>query len=60
MICFPMGLPEYDPVRANLDYKEDLAGMQAGLDVLDPSATDLWWAGKQLMMSHKLEKYTGM
>ena len=36
MICYPMGLPERDLVRENLERKEDLSGTSVRLE--------WWWA----------------
>ena len=38
MICYPMGLPEWDLVRENLESKEDLSGtsVRVGFIILAP------------------------
>merc|ERR1712072_1028040 len=48
MILYPMGLPEWDMVRANLENTEELDGTQAGSDLLDPDNSTMWWANKEL------------
>lgn len=46
MICYPMGLPEWDLVRENLEDKEDLAGTQVRAMCFGCSmALGTGWAG---------------
>eukprot|EP00941_MAST-03F_sp_MAST-3F-sp1_P001449 g1449.t1 len=45
-IAYPMGLPDYDPVKGALVDKDELAGMDAKA-VLDPDSATLWFAGKE-------------
>jgi hypothetical protein len=45
-ICYPMGIPDYDPVAGALVDKDELAGMDAKA-VLDPDTATLWFAGKE-------------
>lgn len=59
MIVYPMGLPPYDPVRMELENKEDLSGTQASLEVIPIESADLWWAGKQLLRGKKLGDFVG-
>ena len=33
MIVYPMGLPAYDPIRMELENREDLSGTQSSLQV---------------------------
>ncbi|KAJ3184644.1 hypothetical protein HDU87_004047 [Geranomyces variabilis] len=58
-IVWPMGLPEWEPVRDILDDKEDLTGTQASKDVVDPASASLWWAGKEMQRDKKLADYVG-
>lgn len=37
MICYPMGLPEWDPVRLGLEGSEDLAGTSVSMGSVGPS-----------------------
>ncbi|XP_061658382.1 cilia- and flagella-associated protein 298 [Syngnathoides biaculeatus] len=59
MIVYPMGLPPHDPVRMELEDREDLSGMQASLQVLEESECQLWWAAKELQRGKKLQDYIG-
>jgi len=45
-ICYPMGLPEYDPVKLSLEDQEEIVGSDAKL-WLDPETATLWFAGKE-------------
>ncbi|KAL3680340.1 hypothetical protein R1sor_023296 [Riccia sorocarpa] len=53
MICYPMGLPQYDPVQ------QELNGAYMGKDALDPDATTMWWAGKEFMRDLKVSDHVG-
>ncbi|CAN0055503.1 unnamed protein product [Heterosigma akashiwo] len=46
-MAYPMGLPEWDTVRLLLEGVQGLEGSQAGLEVLEPAAAELWGAGKE-------------
>lgn len=59
MIAYPMGLPQYEPVKQELDNEEDLSGTQAALEVLEGATAQLWWAGKELQRDKKLLDYVG-
>jgi hypothetical protein len=61
MIAYPAfhRLPVYDPVRAELEDREELDGHSEMQDVLDWSQTNLWWAGKELRNDQTLEQYVG-
>ncbi|GBG79278.1 hypothetical protein CBR_g29428 [Chara braunii] len=59
MICYPMGLPIWDPVRQALEDKEDLTGTSYSQEVLEPDTAQLWWAGKQLAREKKLGEHVG-
>jgi len=59
MIVYPMKLPPYDPVQAEIDNCEDLSGTQASLEVIEKEQGSLWWAGKELMPEKTLEDYIG-
>ncbi|KAL7753016.1 hypothetical protein RI367_001467 [Sorochytrium milnesiophthora] len=58
-IAYPMGLPEYDPVREALEDTEDLAGTSEGKETIDPPAASLWWAGKEITRGKKLADFIG-
>jgi len=49
MMAFPMGLPSWDTVQLLLEGVEGLDGTQAGMDILEPSTTELWGAGKEFV-----------
>ncbi|KAL2633962.1 hypothetical protein R1flu_005441 [Riccia fluitans] len=53
MICYPMGLPQYDP------FQQELNGAYAGKDVLDPDTTSMWWAGKEFIRDMKVSDHVG-
>uniref|UniRef100_A0A8C6ZB68 Cilia- and flagella-associated protein 298-like n=1 Tax=Nothoprocta perdicaria TaxID=30464 RepID=A0A8C6ZB68_NOTPE len=59
MIVYPMGLPPHDPVRMELEDKEDLLGTHAGLEVIKESEAQLWWAAKELKETKVLSDYIG-
>ena len=58
---YPMGLPEYDPVRMELENREDLTDCRIKqlTEVADPQATKLWFASKELMAGTCLSDYLG-
>lgn len=58
-IAYPMGLPPWDPVKAELDGEENLAGTQAQEQLLNASEISLWWASKELMPGKFLSDYVG-
>ena len=59
MIVYPMGLPAYDPVRMELENREELSGTQASLQVMDPSLAQLWFSGKEMLRGKTLADYLG-
>lgn len=59
MIAYPMGLPEWDTVRQIIDGKEELAGTQDSLNVMEPDTSTLWFAGKQMFREQPLSKFIG-
>jgi hypothetical protein len=61
MIAYPAfhRLPAYDPVRAELEDREELDGHSEMQDVLDWAQTNMWWAGKELKTEQTLESYIG-
>ncbi|XP_066427904.1 cilia- and flagella-associated protein 298 [Molothrus aeneus] len=58
-IVYPMGLPPHDPIRMELEDKEDLSGTHAGTELIKESEAQLWWAGKQLEETKLLSDYVG-
>ena len=58
MIAYPMGLPDYDPVRQILEERDSLEGQQ-GMEVLDPAAAAVWFANKEMAREKLLGEYTG-
>eukprot|EP00903_Cladosiphon_okamuranus_P019889 g18281.t1 len=46
-MAFPMGLPEFDPVRLTIEGGGGLEGTQAGVEILDEDTAGLWMAGKE-------------
>mmetsp|Transcript_40354 Transcript_40354/g.114237 ORF Transcript_40354/g.114237 Transcript_40354/m.114237 type:complete len:277 (-) Transcript_40354:407-1237(-) len=59
MICYPMGLPAWDPVRTALEANEDLSGTSHANDDLEPDKSQLWFAGKQMMPDKLLKDFVG-
>lgn len=59
MMGYPMGLPEWDPVRLEIEDNDNLAGMEDSKHVVDADTCVLWFAGKQLLRDQVLSKYTG-
>ncbi|XP_053187623.1 cilia- and flagella-associated protein 298 [Scomber japonicus] len=59
MIVYPMGLPPHDPIRMELEDREDLSGTQASLQVITEGECQLWWAGKEMQRGKKLQDYIG-
>lgn len=53
MIAYPMGLPEYDPVRCYLEQSAPSPGEY------DPKAVSLWWANRELLSGDTLSQYIG-
>ena len=59
MIAFPMGLPDYDTVRQILEEREQLDGGASSLEVLEPEASSLWFANKEMQREKVLMDYVG-
>ncbi|GFR53143.1 hypothetical protein Agub_g15863 [Astrephomene gubernaculifera] len=59
MICYPAGLPEWDPVRQGLEGREELAGTSYAADDLPVETATLWFAGKQMQPEKRLSEYLG-
>ena len=55
MICYPMGLPDYDAVRQILEEREELGS--AALEQLDGAQASLWCFSKELQLDKKLSDY---
>jgi len=58
MICYPMGLPDYDIVRQILEEREEVEG-SAALEMLDGGHASLWFASKEMQPDKKLCDYVG-
>ena len=59
MICYPMGLPDWDVVRQCLEGNEELAGTSYANDEFDPESSQLWFAGKMMIPENKLSDHVG-
>ncbi|GMH35705.1 hypothetical protein BSKO_03573 [Bryopsis sp. KO-2023] len=59
MICYPMGLPEWDFVRLCLEGNEKLGDNTYGSEDLDGGETSMWFAGKVLLNDNKLRDHLG-
>ena len=58
MICYPMGLPDYDDVRQILEDRESVEG-SAALEQLDGGQASVWCFSKELQRDKKLCDYVG-
>lgn len=58
-MVYPMGLPPHDPIREEMENREELEGTQDGKMVLDPALSQLWFASKELQCDKKLSDYIG-
>ncbi|KAI8498537.1 hypothetical protein Bbelb_237390 [Branchiostoma belcheri] len=59
MIVYPMGLPPHDPIRMELEDKEELEGTQASLQVIREDQASLWFSGKEMQRGKNLRDYVG-
>lgn len=59
MICYPMGLPAWDPVRTALEGNEELSGTSYANDDLDFDKSQLWFAGKHMLPEKLLKDFVG-
>jgi len=59
MMAYPMGLPEWDPVRLILEDDEELGGTQASLEHIDPDKGQLWVFGKAMERASQSKKLLG-
>lgn len=58
-IAYPMGLPDYDPVKLSLEGNEEIEGTSASLSYLDPETCTLWWAGKEFLRNQTVGDRVG-
>merc|ERR1719261_2306506 len=58
MISYPMGLPDYDPVRQILEERDEVEGAGA-MEVFDPEQASLWCFNKELQREKLLSDYVG-
>ena len=58
---YPMGLPEYEPVRMELENRETLSDCKNNelTKVADPQDTKLWFAAKELQVESCLRDHLG-
>lgn len=59
MIAFPMGLPDWEPSKHEVEGTEDLEGTAEGADIMNAESTVMWWASKQLDRSKTLQDFVG-
>uniref|UniRef100_A0A8D8WXL1 UPF0769 protein C21orf59 homolog n=1 Tax=Cacopsylla melanoneura TaxID=428564 RepID=A0A8D8WXL1_9HEMI len=59
MIIYPMKLPTHDPIRMELENREDLSGMQASKEIIEPSMGALWFAGKAMLRDKLVRDFLG-
>lgn len=48
MMAYPMGLPDWDTVRATIEGDDGLAGTAAGQETVDENTVELWIASRML------------
>eukprot|EP00753_Platysulcus_tardus_P016437 PLAT5708.1.p1 GENE.PLAT5708.1~~PLAT5708.1.p1 ORF type:complete len:290 (+),score=124.99 PLAT5708.1:135-1004(+) len=58
-MAFPMGLPDYDPVRIILEDDEDLSGKADSKEVLDADTATLWSCGKEFLRDQTVRDRVG-
>eukprot|EP00803_Ostreobium_quekettii_P000039 evm.model.scf_2442.2 EVM.evm.TU.scf_2442.2 scf_2442:4773-9655(+) len=58
MICYPMGLPEWDNVRQFLEHKDYLSESPY-TDDLSLEEASMWFAGKQCLPENQLSEHLG-
>ena len=56
-IVYPQGVPVYEPLRMELENREDLSGTQASKQVIDPAEGVLWFASKELQTGKIVVRY---
>lgn len=58
---YPMGLPEYEPIRMELENRECLSDYndKQSTNVADPQDTKLWFASKEMLLGKNLSDYLG-
>ena len=59
LMAYPMNLPPYDPIRLNLEGKEDLTHHEDATSTLNPDTAALWFAGKAMARADPLSTYIG-
>ncbi|CAH0393975.1 unnamed protein product [Bemisia tabaci] len=58
-IVYPMGLPPHDPIREELENREQLEGTQASREVMEVAVARLWFSGRELNREKLLRDYVG-
>ena len=58
---YPMGIPEYDPIRMEFENRENLSEFHNSqlTNVADPQDTKLWFSSKELLPGKCLGDYLG-
>jgi len=59
MIAYPMGLPDWEPARQQVEGTEEVEGTAEGQDVMNQDNTVMWWASKMLDRSKTLQDFLG-
>jgi len=59
MIVYPMGLPDWEPAKHEVEGTEDLEGTAEGADIMNSDSTIMWWASKQLERNKNLIDFVG-
>jgi len=59
MMAYPMGLPEWDTVRATIEGESGLDGTAAGAELLDPNTAELWAASRDFNRSQTVADRLG-
>lgn len=59
MMAYPMGLPEWDPIKHALEDQEDLSGREESKYVFEAETCVMWFAGKKMARDQLMNKYVG-
>lgn len=59
IMAYPMGLPEFDPVRLSIEGLDGLDGTPAGMDVIDEATSELWAAGREFVRGQLVSDRVG-
>lgn len=59
-IVYPMGLPDYEPIRMEIENREEIdPNSYHGRKVIDPTEATIWFANKEMKRENKLSAHVG-